>query len=239
MFISDSHNNLVREVNAGTGLISTVAGTGTAGYNGDGIAATSAELNSPAGLAVDSAGNLFIVDNTNQRVREVSASTGLISTVVGTGFPGYNGDGIPAGSADLNYSVGLALDSAGDLFIGDLENNRVREVASGAAAVTVDAGHATRVRHRCGGRVQRQSVLRDGNGRGSRGRRRQHARQHFGGRAPDAHLLCRHDRERERRWPVAPTAAGTYTVVASFPGSQDYADRQRVGTRSRSRRPCR
>jgi hypothetical protein len=138
VFISDSHNNSVREVNKSTGLISTVAGTRTAGYNGDGIAATSAELNAPAGLAVDASGNLFIVDEANERVREVAAATGLISTVAGTGIPGENGDNIAAGSSQLAFSVGLAIDSAGNLYIGDRGNNRVREVPGGYAVVNVN-----------------------------------------------------------------------------------------------------
>jgi trimeric autotransporter adhesin len=137
VFISDSHNNRVREVNKSTGLISTVAGTGTAGYNGDGIAATSAELNGPGGLAIDASGNLFIADTSNVRVREVSAATGLINTVVGTGTTGYNGDNIAAGSAELSTPEGLAIDSVGNLYIADYSNWRIREVAGGYAVVGV------------------------------------------------------------------------------------------------------
>jgi Bacterial Ig-like domain (group 3)/Putative Ig domain len=137
VFISDSHNNMVREVNASTRLISTVAGTGTAGYNGDGIAATSAELNAPEAVAIDASGNLFISDNANQRVREVSADTGLISTVAGTGTADYNGDNIAAGSAEIAFSDGLAIDSAGNLYIADQSNFRIREVAGGYAVVGV------------------------------------------------------------------------------------------------------
>src|SRR6202040_709447 len=98
----------IREVSAATGLISTVAGTGIAGYNGDGIAATSADLYNPSSLAVDALGDLFIADYINQRIREVNASTGLISTVAGTGTAGYNGDGIAATSAELSYAYGIA-----------------------------------------------------------------------------------------------------------------------------------
>ncbi len=142
LFIADSQNNLVREVSASTGLISTVAGTGTPGYNGDGIAATTAELSFPMGLAVDGMGNLFIADSNNQRIREVTG--GVMSTVAGTGAPGYNGDGIPAGLANLGYNVsGVAVDPAGDLFINDQGNDRVREVPSGATVVTVTATAVT------------------------------------------------------------------------------------------------
>jgi hypothetical protein len=137
VFIADAHNNRVREVNKATGLISTVAGTGTQGYNGDGIAATSAQLASPSAVAIDASGNLFILDEVNQRVREVTASTGLISTVVGTGTAGYNGDNIAAGSAEISFSGGLAIDSTGNLYIADESNNRIREVAGGYAVVGV------------------------------------------------------------------------------------------------------
>ena len=84
-----------------SGIITTVAGTGTFGYTGDNIAATSAKLNSPFGVAVDSAGNLYIADTGNHRIRKVDAS-GIITTVAGNGT-GYSGDGGPATSAELNY----------------------------------------------------------------------------------------------------------------------------------------
>ena len=143
LFIADDSNSRVREVSAATGLISTVAGTGGFGYNGDGISATSAELNFPVAVAVDSAGNLYISDFENQRVREVSAATGLISTVAGTGVAGYNGDGIAATSAELNFPSGLAVDAAGDLFISDSHNNLVREVNAGTGLISTVAGTGT------------------------------------------------------------------------------------------------
>jgi hypothetical protein len=136
IFFADFGNNRVREVNASTGLISTIAGTGTEGYNGDGILATSAELSQPQAVAVDAAGDIFIADYyPNDRVREVFASTGDIFTVAGTGVGGYNGDGIPATSAQLLDPTDVAVDAAGDLFIADRE--RIREVANGGAVVAV------------------------------------------------------------------------------------------------------
>ena len=101
IYIADTQNNRIRMVTASTGIISTVAGNGTVGYSGDGGAATSAELTYPNGVAVDSVGNIYIADTQNNRIREVTASTGNISTVAGNGTFGYSGDGGAATSAEL------------------------------------------------------------------------------------------------------------------------------------------
>ena len=114
---------------AATGIISTVAGDGTAGYGGDAGAATGAELSSPFGVAVDGAGNLYIADHYNNRIRKVSAATSVITTVAGNGTGGYNEDGVAATSAELYYPVGAAGDGAGNLYIGDTDNFRIREVS--------------------------------------------------------------------------------------------------------------
>jgi sugar lactone lactonase YvrE len=145
LYIADTYNNVVREVSAGTGIITTVAGNGTAGYSGDGGAATSAELNTPIGVAVDGAGNLYIADNTKSRVREVSAGTGIITTVAGNGTTGYSGDGGAATSAELNAPTGVAVDGAGDLYIVDFGNNRIRKVSAGTGnrIITTVAGSGT------------------------------------------------------------------------------------------------
>ena len=140
-FVADTANNVVREINHATGIITTVAGTGTPGYNGDNIAATAAELHNPGSLAVDSAGDLFIADASNSRVREVSATTGIITTVVGTGTSGYNGDNIPATAANLAGGAAIAFDSAGDLFIADANNDRIREVNKVTGLITTIAGN--------------------------------------------------------------------------------------------------
>jgi len=149
LVITDSVNNLVRVVAAGTGTfygqamtagdIYTVAGTGTYGFSGDGGSATSAELASPGQTAVDGAGNLVIADSSNDRVRVVAASTGTfygqamtagdIYTVAGNGTGGFSGDGGPALSAELNRPQGVAVDAAGDLLVVDVGSNRIREVA--------------------------------------------------------------------------------------------------------------
>ncbi len=140
LFIADSDNNVVREVNLSTGVISTVAGTGTAGFGGNGGPATSATLFGPTSVAVDSSGNLFIADTGNDVIREVSAATGKISTVAGDGQNGFGGDGGPATSAEMNFPMGVAVDSLGDLFIADSFNNRVREVSAATGTITTIAG---------------------------------------------------------------------------------------------------
>jgi sugar lactone lactonase YvrE len=135
LFIADSGNACIRKVSSG--IITTVAGTGvSAGYSGDGGQAASAQLNYPYGVTVDSAGNLFIVDTWNNRVRKVSTS-GIITTVAGNGSLGYGGDGGPASSAQLNSSYGVAVDSAGNLFIADTYNERIRKVSSSGIITTV------------------------------------------------------------------------------------------------------
>jgi uncharacterized protein (TIGR03437 family) len=135
LYIADSYNDRIRQVSP-NGIITTVAGNGTFGFSGDGGPATSAELNDPTGLAVDAAGNLYIADSNNNRIREVSPS-GIITTVAGNGTAGYSGDGGPATSAQLNVSMGLAADAAGNLYIADYTDNRVRKVSPGGTITTV------------------------------------------------------------------------------------------------------
>ncbi|MEU0936726.1 hypothetical protein [Embleya sp. NPDC005971] len=118
----------VRKVDP-SGVVTTVAGTGMAGDGGDGGPATAASLNEPRGLAVDDAGNLYIADSKNHRIRRVDPS-GVVTTVAGTGTAGYGGDGGPATSARLSYPFGVALDRAGNLYIADSNNHRIRAVAS-------------------------------------------------------------------------------------------------------------
>jgi len=146
IFIADGYNNRVRKVSAG--VITTVAGNGTKGFSGDGGPATAASLNFPVAVAVDAAGNLFIADLYNNRIREVSAA-GIITTVAGNGASNaqsgqgaFSGDGGPATSAGLNGPFGVAVDAAGDLFISDLYNNRVRKVSASGTITTV-AGNGT------------------------------------------------------------------------------------------------
>jgi sugar lactone lactonase YvrE len=137
LYIADTDENVVREISA-AGVISTVAGSGTQGFSGDGGPATSAQLDSPTGVAVDASGNLYIADTLNHRIREVSAGT--ITTVAGTGTAGYSGDGGPATAAELDQPTALAVDSQGNIYIADTNNNRIREISGGNIKTAAGTG---------------------------------------------------------------------------------------------------
>jgi len=128
LYIADTNNYRVRKVQLASGIIVTAAGTGIQGFSGDGGPASAAKLSLPFGLAVDAAGNLFIADEFNHRIRRVAGATGVITTVAGTGTAGFGGDGGPATAAALNYPQGVAVDAAGLLYIADTQNNRIRKV---------------------------------------------------------------------------------------------------------------
>jgi sugar lactone lactonase YvrE len=147
LYIADDLNNRIRKVDT-NGNISTVAGNGTPGYLGDGGSATSAELNNPWGVAVDSAGNIYIADYNNSAIREVSG--GIITTVAGynqasppacaSNWTAFQGDGGPATCAELSYPVGVAVDSSGNIYIGDSNDHRVREVSGGVINTVAGGG---------------------------------------------------------------------------------------------------
>src|SRR5437762_305100 len=144
LFIADQDNSVVRKVDGTTGAISTVAGmAGMFDFTGDGGPATVAELNHPAGVALDGVGNLFIADSGNCVVRKVTA-TGTISTVAGTGgVCGFAGDGGAATAAQLNSPMDVALDSTGNLFIADAYNFRIRQVGATSHKMSTLAGNGT------------------------------------------------------------------------------------------------
>jgi hypothetical protein len=134
LYIADAANNCVRMINT-AGVISTFAGTGTAGYNGDGVQATSAQLNNPVGLVFDAYGNLFISDGNNSRIRKVDGGTGIISTIAGSGVAGYSGDGGLATAAELHIPVGMAFDASGNLYFADASNNRIRKITAACRVI--------------------------------------------------------------------------------------------------------
>ena len=145
LYIADTGNHLVRFVTMDTGVITTVAGNPAItpfepSNIGDGGPATQAALDSPTALALDGDGNLYVADAGDSRIREISARTGIISTVAGTGVAGYTGDSVPATTAELNHPTGVAVDLAGNLYISDSGNNLIREVNHSSGIITTIAG---------------------------------------------------------------------------------------------------
>ena len=135
LYIADTGNSVIRKVDI-NGTITTVAGNGQNGYSGDGGPATVAELRFPYSVAVDNDGNIYIADTSNHRIRKVDTN-GIITTVAGTGYPGYSGDGSPATQAELHTPTRISLDNAGNIYICDRLNNRVRKVDPNGIITTI------------------------------------------------------------------------------------------------------
>ncbi|MEW6684379.1 MAG: fibronectin type III domain-containing protein [Nitrospirota bacterium] len=142
LYIADQINHRIRKMDAGTGVVWTIAGTGRMGFAGDGGPASAAQLNSPFGVAVDANGHVYVSDRGNHRLRRIDAVTGRIATVVGTGAAGLGGDGGPASAAVLNGPSGLAVDAAGALYVADTNNHRIRKVAGGVISTVAGGGTA-------------------------------------------------------------------------------------------------
>jgi DNA-binding beta-propeller fold protein YncE len=141
VFFSDTFNHRIRKIERRTGLISTVAGTGTAGFVGDGGPATSAQLNEPYGVVIDARGNLFLADRLNRRVRKVDGGTGILTTVAGNGSMTYSGDFGPAQQAGLVEPNGVAIDPEGrSLYIADVAGHRIRKVELATGIISTFAG---------------------------------------------------------------------------------------------------
>ena len=135
IYYADSVNQRIRKITT-AGIISTVVGNGIEGYSGDGGPATSASLNYPVGLTLDSSGNIYIADANNSRVRKVTPA-GIISTIAGNGQEGFSGDGGSATSAELNLPSDVLIDGAGNLYIADAGNNRIRKVTPSGTISTI------------------------------------------------------------------------------------------------------
>jgi sugar lactone lactonase YvrE len=140
LYIADGNNFQIRKVNATTRVISAFAGTGQNGYTNDGQLGVNAQLSYLGNSAVDSAGNIYIADSGNNVIREVNAVTGLIITIAGNGTAGSSGDGGPAILANLYYPSGVAVDSAGNLYIADTDNSVIREVTRATGVISTVAG---------------------------------------------------------------------------------------------------
>jgi trimeric autotransporter adhesin len=143
IYIADTNNNRIRMVTKSTGIITTVSGNRTVGFSGDGGLATSARLHNPRGVAIDASGNIYIADTTNRRIRMVTESAGIITTVAGYGTVGFSGDGGLATSATLYYPDGIAIDASGNIYIADSTNHRIRMVTKSTGLITTVAGNGT------------------------------------------------------------------------------------------------
>jgi sugar lactone lactonase YvrE len=147
VYIADTMNHRIRMVEAGTGIITTIAGVGQPRYGGDGGPATAAGLNDPAAVALNGRGTLYIADQSNNRVRAIDLATGHIRTVAGTGSAAYNGDGIPATEAALAGPSGLACGDDGTLFIADTFNGRIRAIDPVTGVIRTEAGDGGEYRY--------------------------------------------------------------------------------------------
>jgi DNA-binding beta-propeller fold protein YncE len=158
LYVADALNHCVRRVDARTGLITTVAGCGEPGYSGDGGPATAARLREPYAVLVDRAGDLFVVDRLNAAIRRVDARTGAIETYAGNGEPGYSGDGGPAARAGLVEPNAIDFDPAGDLYIADVRDCRIRRVVRAGGTIETVCGTGGRESRGDGGPAAAASI---------------------------------------------------------------------------------
>ena len=129
LYFCDLDNQRIRRLDFATKRMTTIAGTGEKGYTGDGGPATAASLNMPHELRFDAKGDIYVAERDNHVIRKIDRRTGIISTVAGTGAPGFSGDGGPGTAAAFHTPLGIAIDNAGSLYISDFNNNRIRKLA--------------------------------------------------------------------------------------------------------------
>ena len=141
IYIADDYNSRIRKVNT-SGIITTIAGTGVNGYSGDNGPSTAAEINDPHGIAVDAIGNVYICDELNSRVRKINIM-GIITTIAGTGLPGYSGDNTEATSAEIDHPYGVAVDLPGNIYFTEWTNNCVRKINTAGIITTIAGGNPT------------------------------------------------------------------------------------------------
>jgi sugar lactone lactonase YvrE len=143
LYIADTHNNVVRKLSLTTGILTTIAGTGTPGFSGDNGPATNAQLDLPTALALDAQNNLYLADTRNHRIRRIDATTGVITTIAGNGTQGFSRDNGPATAASIDSPTGLALDAANNLYLADTHNHRIRRIGATTGLITTIAGTGT------------------------------------------------------------------------------------------------
>lgn len=146
LYIAEAANHCIRCVNAESGVITTVAGTGEPGYSGDGGPATRATFNQPYSLQVDRCGDVYVVDRLNYVIRKVAAATGIVTTVAGTGEAGYGGDGGPGTLALFREPNDCFLDGQGGLLIADVQDQRIRRLELATGIITTFAGNGAKER---------------------------------------------------------------------------------------------
>ena len=139
--------NQIKKINTTTGIITTIAGTATPGFSGDGLPAISALLYNPQGICIDAANNIYFVDRGNDRIRKITATTGIITTIAGTITTGYTGDGGPATDAQLHAPVAICVNPAGDVYFSDqnpnypnYDNSIIRKITASTGIVSHVAG---------------------------------------------------------------------------------------------------
>ena len=159
LYVAEATNHCVRRIDKVTGVITTVAGTGVAGYSGDGGAATQATMNQPYSLQIDAHGDIYIVDRLNAVIRKVDAATGIITTVAGTGEPGSSGDGGPGTRAQLREPNDCFLDGRGGLLIADIQDQRIRRLDVRTGIITTFAGTGEKARTGDGRPAAAASIL--------------------------------------------------------------------------------
>ncbi len=159
LYLSDTFNQRIRRVDAKTGLITTIAGSGRKGFAGDGGPALDAELNEPYGIVLDDQNNLYFADRLNRRVRRVDGKSGLISTVAGNGSTTDSGDGGPAQKAGIVEPNSVALDGKGNLYIADVAGCRIRVVDLKTGLISTFAGTGKRVHDGDGGAANQASIF--------------------------------------------------------------------------------
>ena len=143
LYIGDNTNKCIRKINAASGIINQIVGTGSSGYSGDGGPAINAQIASAESLRIDAAGNLYFIDALNKRVRKIAAATGIITTVAGNGVYGVGGDGGPALSAQI-YETAMAIDQLGNIYLGGQNFYRLRKITASSGIINTLAGTGVR-----------------------------------------------------------------------------------------------